>query len=559
VLARRLRLIFGLILFVYVGTHQLNHALGLISLEALETGRLVFLAFWRGPIGTLLLYPALLGHVNLVLWQLYRRRFLRMPRLELFRLVLGLAMPVLLTPHIFATRGANELYGLDDTYALVAGGMFVQHLDSAFVQSLLMLIAWIHGCMGVHWWLSLKPWYPRWRPWLGALALLLPTLSLIGFFHAGREYLRLARDPAWVAATFTPEAEHQMAVMLSWSAIASAVFVATVAAAFGGRWLRDYLNRRRGTIRLRYPPSRMVTVPVGTSVLDASRSAGIPHASLCGGRGRCSTCRVRIGQGLRRLAQPLVDEQRVLRRVAAPPNVRLACQLHPTVDLEVFPLLPAAVSVTESFLRPSYSQGTESEIAILFADIRSFTQLSEHRLPYDVVFMLNQYFASMGEAIQSAGGHLDKFIGDGIMALFGIDGDPRAGCRQALVAAANMASALESLNRTLEHDLAEPLRIGIGIHAGHVIVGEMGYRPAWGLTAIGDAVNTASRLESMTKEFHSQLVVSDDVAVQAGVDLSRFPMHTIQVRGRSSLLAIYALDDARHLSPILESAASART
>ena len=106
------------------------------------------------------------------------------------------------------------------------------------------------------------------------------------------------------------------------------------------------------------------------------------------------------------------------------------------------------------------------------------------------------------------------------MALFGIDREPAEACRAALAGARAMALALDELNRELAHDLREPLRIGIGLHAGPVILGEMGYRRATSLTAIGDPVNVASRLEALTKELGAQLVVSAALAERAGVDLA---------------------------------------
>jgi adenylate cyclase len=179
----------------------------------------------------------------------------------------------------------------------------------------------------------------------------------------------------------------------------------------------------------------------------------------------------------------------------------------------------------------------EREIAILFANLRGFTQLSEHKLPYDVVFILNRYFAEMGAAVESAGGKVDKFMGDGVMALFGLDCGPELACRQALAAARDMSARLEGLNATLAADLNEPLRIGIGIHCGHAIVGEMGYGGTIGVTAIGDAVNTASRLESLCKTYACELVVSQEAADRAGVDFSAYPLHTLEIRGRQSPLA----------------------
>src|SRR5690606_38718804 len=136
---------------------------------------------------------------------------------------------------------------------------------------------------------------------------------------------------------------------------------------------------------------RTVDVPRGMSVLDASRTAGIPHASVCGGRGRCSTCRVRVGDGLADLPAPSPEEEKGLPRVGAPPNVRLACQLRPTAPVQVTPLLPPGAEPHHGHVRPAYTQGRESDIAVLFADLRSFTSFSEINLPYDVVFVLNRY------------------------------------------------------------------------------------------------------------------------------------------------------------------------
>jgi len=153
----------------------------------------------------------------------------------------------------------------------------------------------------------------------------------------------------------------------------------------------------------------------------------------------------------------------------------------------------------------------------------------------------------MGSAIERAGGHLDKFIGDGVMALFGIQSDPEQAAREAMQAAQNMGEALERLNKSLEGEIPEPLRIGIGLHLGPAIIGEMGFGRATSVTAIGDAVNTASRLEASTKEFGAQLVVSDEVAKKAGVEMDAFPKKEIAVRGRVAGVPIRVVEDAQAL------------
>jgi adenylate cyclase len=154
----------------------------------------------------------------------------------------------------------------------------------------------------------------------------------------------------------------------------------------------------------------------------------------------------------------------------------------------------------------------------------------------------------MGHAVEEAGGRVDKFIGDGIMALFGIDEGAAAGCRNALEAARLMSLRLDELNREVAADIDTPLRMGIGIHVGPVIVGEMGYGPATQLTAVGDAVNTASRLETMSKEFECELVLSEEVATQAGTDLSAYPHHEVEIRGRRQPLGVRAVERGKMLA-----------
>ena len=539
---RAVRLWSGVILFVYVSMHLLNHALGLVSLSAMEAGRVWFLAVWRNPVGTGVLYGSLSTHILLTMWSLYSRRSLRMHRWEVSQLVLGLLIPPILVNHILGTRLVSELFGVVDNYHYIML-IFTHFAPSVGVQQIAMLIiAWVHGCIGIHFWLRLKPWYVAVRMWLFAGALLIPVFALLGFSQAAHEIQVLLKQPGWLQATMAsirlpnPAA---VAFVENGKIVAWLILFGLLATTFGARFVRSWLMRRKGLVRLVYPGPQIVDVTRGLSVLEASRIAGIPHASVCGGRGRCSTCRIRIGESEVALPEANEDEKKVLARVGAPPGVRLACQLRPEPGrLQITPLLPPTATVRDAFNRPAYLQGREEEIAVLFADIRSFTNFSEKKLPFDVVFVLNRYFSAMGTAVVSAGGHLDKFIGDGVMALFGIDSGRQQGCREALSAARAMSEGLEELNRSLENDLDEPLRIGIGIHAGPAIVGEMGYGQATNLTAIGDTVNTASRLETMTKEFGVELVVSEIVGDYAEIDLTVLRSEEVSIRGREQPLKV---------------------
>lgn len=551
--ARDIRLWSGLVLMAFVTSHLINLSFGLVSLDLLESGRRVFLTFWRAVPISVLLFVALISHILLGLWSLYQRQNLRMRPSEATQLVLGLLIPLLLMPHIMGTAIASRAYDLDDSYLLVINNLWVDGRNHGLMQVTVTLVVWGHGCIGVHMWLRLRAWYRRWQPVLYAGALLLPVVSLLGYVSAGRRVAVLAAQEGWrealLLAANVPDAA-QLATLGTVGrnmTLGSAVLIILTLAARG---VRKGVQARRGVVRVTYPDRRQVSMVKGPTILDASRANGIPHAHVCGGRGRCSTCRVRVVTGADNLSPTAADEEKVLRRVSAAPDVRLACQAVPHGDVTVAPLLPADASARKGQGQTPAVRGQEREIAIMFIDIRKFTTLSEKKLPYDVVFILNRYFAVMGEAIEGAGGRVDKFIGDGVMALFGIDERPMAACAQAINAARVIAEKLDNLNTLLAGDLPAPLQIGIGIHSGPTIVGEMGYRAATSVTAIGDAVNTASRLEAVTKEYSAQLVLSQHVADMADVDLSAFPSAAQEIRGRVEPLQVRIIADARALPEV---------
>jgi adenylate cyclase len=546
---RRLRLVSGMVMLAYVAMHLSNHAVGLVSLAAMERVLAVVSAVWSNPPAKVLLYGGFLVHYGLALWALWERRSLRLRAGELIQIVLGFAIPILLVRHVVLTRISSDWFGTDTLhYRFLLWGYFVHSPSRGLWQLATLVVAWSHAMLGLHFWLRVRPWYAWVRSAGLVVAVLVPVLAVLGTFEAGRHVAALAAaDPLWTSHAFaamrlpSPAAARAMDQIIE---LATWLFSGIVVAVLLGRLGRSLWRRRQGLVRIGYPDGRYIEVAPGTSVLEASRLAKIPHADVCGGRGRCSTCRIRVRAGLGSLDPPDPVEERVLRRIGATSNVRLACQLRPKGPVEVTPLLPPFALAADGRRRVDFEQGSERELAILFADIRGFTALAEGRLPYDVVFILNRYFATVGRAVESAGGRIDKFIGDGAMALFGIDSGAAKGCREALAAARQMSERLSELNASLRGEIERPLRIGIGIHCGPTIVGEIGYGSGAAITAIGDAVNTASRLEELTKEYGCELVVSEEVVRRAGVDLSDLPRREVEIRGRRETLAVRTLASA---------------
>ncbi len=407
-LVQQLRLWSGLVLFIYVMLHLANHALGLISLQAMEAGRAWSLLVWYSLLGTLLLYGALIIHIALALWSLCQRFHFRLPRWQLVQTLLGLFIPLLLASHIVGTRLAYEWFNTTASYTRIVLAFWELKPDLGLRQVLLLMIAWVHGCMGIHFWLRIKPWYARYIPILFSLALLWPVLALLGFTQAGREVSTLAQQSGWIQQTLqaanTPD-PGEAALLERVRNLLLRGFVASIGLIGVARTLRYIQKTRRKMLRITYLNGKEVLVPAGLTVLEASRLGGIPHASVCGGRGRCSTCRIRVLRGLEFLPSCGTEELRVLKRIGAPPNIRLACQLRPTGDVLVVPLLPASVQASDGLLSSGYLAGQEQEIAVLFADLRGFTRLAEHKLPCDVVFFLNQYF----EVIEFRGHHTEFF------------------------------------------------------------------------------------------------------------------------------------------------------
>ena len=339
---RSIRLTAGLIMFTYATCHLISHATGLFLLDSIERiGHDIILAPWRTPFGLSLLLAAFLTHLGLGLWALYRRRHLRMPAIEAWQLGLGLTIPLLLAPHVTDARLGVLFYGLEDSYFRVLYVFWVLDPLTNLSRQLALLIAvWTHGCIGIHMWLRYRPWYRRHVRWFAAAAIAVPVLAILGVINAGWDtVLRSAVVPGFSAAHSPSPAQGAAVAWLTFRL--QLVYLALLAGVLVLRALRNAHERHTKGVEIDYRAVRRVTVPRGFSILEASRWAAIPHASVCGGRGRCTTCRVRVWRGLEHLAPPAPFELAALKRVGASSGIRLACQVRPTADVSVTPLLPA--------------------------------------------------------------------------------------------------------------------------------------------------------------------------------------------------------------------------
>lgn len=527
---RNLRWSSGLVLWIYVALHLANHALGLVSLEAAEALRRVVQDLWHSWLGSVLLYGALAVHLGMAAVAVWQRRCLRMPAPEAVRLALGLCLPLLLAAHLVSSRWAYTAWGVEPSYARIVPAIWTP--DGITLQLLLLTAAWAHGCLGLHLALRRHARWLRWQPLLLTAAVLLPVLAALGVLAMARE---IAASALPAPAGPTPQAARALQGLTDGL---RGGWLLLLAALLALRWAWDHARQRRagGTITLRYP-DRVVQVPRGFSVLEASRAHGIEHLSLCGGRARCSTCRVRVKAPPGHLPPPGRDERLTLQRVHAPADVRLACQLRPRGDAQVTPLLHAATGGVVT--RPGGERhGQERQVAILFVDLRRWSGLAERQWPFDLAWMLDQYFARVGAAVQDCGGLANQFIGDSVMAIFGLQTDLPTACRQAVQAAALIERRMQEWGESFHAQFGQPLDFGMGLHAGRVAVGRVGYEDTTSFTAVGEVVNTASRLQDYSKVAAARLVISLDAARLAGVADGLGDPVPVQVRGRSQPLQV---------------------
>ena len=536
----QLRMGSALVLAAYLVQHLLNHGFGIVSIDAAEAYRKTIGAAFQTTPGLVLLYGSILVHAAIALRSLYRRSTLRLPRWQALQLILGLSILPLLVGHVVGNRGFDLVGDVDPNYYYVITSL---SLNPAFLVKLILLIAviWIHLLIGLHFWLRIRDGYRRWLPCTYALAVLLPALAYIGLYRMLREADSwvddsMALDRIYAANLAMPARDVDMLRALegqAWTVMAALLALVLLA-----RQLRLWRQARRDSYLVSHAQHGEFRAVRGASLLETLRQARIPHASVCGGRARCTTCRVRVGSGFDELPPPGDLEARALQRIRAGHNVRLACQLYPRSDLAITPLVMADQPLVTT-LHSGGVEGHEEYVVAMFADMRGSTDLGERVLAYDVVFILNRFFTELSEALAASHGHYAQFAGDGLMALYGLDPARKdRACHDALAGAADMFARLERLNEKLQREFGERIDMGIGIHGGEAIVGTMGPPRTPLLTAVGDNINIAARLEAQTKAQQCDLIVSTATLDAEGIAYEPEQVLDIELRGRNERVRV---------------------
>ena len=262
---------------------------------------------------------------------------------------------------------------------------------------------------------------------------------------------------------------------------------------------------------------RSVLVKEDQTILEASLAAGIPHYHACGGKGKCTTCRVLVNKGEEFLS-PYSERELALRTMApVPPNLRLACQtyvkgksvhLHRMIrdetDLDIY--------IRKGTVADLQNAGDEQNLVLFFLDIRNFTPFMESYLPFDVIHVMRRLFSIFKTSIETYNGKIIETEGDGFYAVFGFDEELELASNNAYQAGLTILEELEKFNEQyLEKHFFHSFEVGIGLHAGRVIVGDIGIGVNNNLTAMGMPVNIASRIQAATRVLNNSFLISDDV------------------------------------------------
>jgi adenylate cyclase len=290
-----------------------------------------------------------------------------------------------------------------------------------------------------------------------------------------------------------------------------------------------------------------VFVPQDQTILEACISAQVPLFHVCGGHAKCSTCRVLVMSGAEYLGPPSEKERQLQALLHFPAGVRLSCQTRLTggpvriqriirdesdIDLYV---------VQERGTLP-LQMGKEVELVLFFLDIRSFTQFVQSHLSFDVIHIVRKLFAVFQKIIRAHEGQMIETTGDGFYAVFGCEKGKIQSVRDAVACANGIIAEMEQLNtHYFSVHFNQQLEVGIGVHVGNVISGDMPLNGKVHRIVMGLPVNVASRLQNATKEVNNNFLVSAELFALLPKTASVYPSSILRLQGVSEPITVFHL------------------
>jgi adenylate cyclase len=294
-----------------------------------------------------------------------------------------------------------------------------------------------------------------------------------------------------------------------------------------------------------FKEQKRINCPEHSTILEATLEANINHTHTCGGRAKCSTCRVSILKGIENCNSRNDAEQQIADKLNFPKDIRLACQTKIVGDISIRKMVSDKFDediIFEQFTNDSdIALGSQQELTIVFTDIVNYTSFAEKFPPYDVVHVLNRYYRIMNTIITDNDGIISDVAGDGILAVFGIDKKCNNSVLDAIKAIEAMKEKLEIFNLYLKDNFNIQFGIRAGVHYGNVIIGPIDTGEMKKMAVIGDNVNYASRIEYANKEFGTKLLLSEEAYQRVR---SKYPKHNsfeATLKGKTGQYKLYEI------------------
>lgn len=283
----------------------------------------------------------------------------------------------------------------------------------------------------------------------------------------------------------------------------------------------------------------------GETILEATLKQGIQHAHACGGKAKCSTCRIYIDKGLENVNPRNKKEQDLAKDLKFSPEIRLACQTTVCGPVKARRLVMDEIDQNLIFSNgnslESKSLGEVVDASVLFVDIADYTAFSERTPAYDVVHVLNRYFYIAGNIIKKHNGRIVDYYGDGFLAIFGLDRQPDH-AKNVINAGFELQKAVKQFDTEI-HDLVNSeFKIRLGAHTGNIIWGTIGIEGMQKEAAIGDTVNFASRIEQANKTLNTDFLISESMYKKFKKWCTINGEYDIELKGKSGSHKVYSLE-----------------